>query len=313
MLHLLSAFYTTPWALEPGVFASVEHILLRWAAGTRLGADEITAAIGDAPEAAAARAASVRAASGRGVAVVPVYGVLAHRAYAVANSSRPLTSTEALAAQMRAAAADPEIGTIVMDVDSPGGSVFGVQELADTLFDIRENSGKRLVAVANNMAASGGYWIASQAHELVVTPSGMVGSIGVIVPHQDASAMRERVGVKTEYITAGKYKAEGYNDGPLTDEHRAHLQSQVDAYYTQFTKAIARGRGVDASTVRGEAFGEGRMRLAADAKGNGMADRVATLDETISRYVRTGAPRGAGRLHAQMADRDIQIMEATGS
>ena len=87
-----------------------------------------------------------------------------------------------MAAQIRAVAADPEVGTIVMDVDSPGGSVFGVQELADTLYDVREHSGKRLVAVANNMAASGGYWIASQAHELVVTPSGMGGSIGFADP-----------------------------------------------------------------------------------------------------------------------------------
>jgi signal peptide peptidase SppA len=308
MLHLLAAFYRTPWALEPGVFASVEHILLRWAAGTRLGADDISAAIGDAPEAAAQRRSAAMAASGRGVAVVPVYGVLAHRAYAVANTSRPLTSTEALAAQMRAAAADPEVGTIIMDVDSPGGSVFGVQELGDVLADIRNNSGKHLVAVANNMAASGGYWLASQAHELVVTPSGMVGSIGVIVPHQDTSAMRERVGVKTEYITAGKYKAEGYESGPLTDEHRAHLQSQVDAYYAAFTKAVAQGRNLPVGTVRGEAFGEGRMRLAADAKSNGMADRVATLEDTIARYARSAAPRGG--LRAELADRDIQILEA---
>lgn len=307
MLHLLAAFYATPWALEPGLFATMESILLRWAAGTKLGADEISAAIGNAPEAAAQRRAGAQAASGRGVAVVPVYGVLAHRAYAVANTSKPLTSTEALAAQMRAVAADPEVGTIIMDVDSPGGSVFGVQELGDTLADIRENSGKRLVAVANSMAASGGYWIASQAHELVVTPSGMVGSIGVIVPHQDASAMRERMGVKTEYITAGKYKAEGYGDA-LTDEHRAHLQSQVDTFYSAFTKAVARGRGVDVSTVRGEAFGEGRMRLAADAKANGMADRVGTLDETIARYARSGGARVGMR--AELADRDIQILEA---
>ena len=308
MLHLLAAFYATPWVLEPGVFASVEHILLRWSAGTRLGADDIAAAIGDAPEAAAQRRQAATASSGAGVAVVPVYGVLAHRAYAVQKTSRPLTSTEALANQLRAVAADAEVGTIVLDIDSPGGSVFGVQELADVLADIRDNSGKKLVAVANNMAASGGYWIASQAHELVVTPSGMVGSIGVIVPHSDTSAMRERVGVRTEYVTYGRFKAEGHNDGPLTDEHRAHLQSQVDAYGAAFTKAVAKGRGAPLEAVRGEPFGEGRMRLAAEAVKNGMADRVGTLDETVRRHLRVQrAPAG---LRADMADRDIQILEA---
>ena len=311
MLHLLAAFYATPWALAPDVFSAAEHILLRWAAGQRLSDDERQAALAAeplAPEAAAARRGAAQASGGRGVAVVPVYGVLSHRAYAVANTSKPLTSTEALGAQIRAAAADPEVGTIVMDVDSPGGSVFGVQELGDLLADVRENSGKRLVAVANNMAASGGYWIASQAHELVVTPSGQVGSIGVIVPHSDTSAMKERVGVRTEYITAGKYKAEGFADGPLTDEHRAHLQAMVDAYYGAFTKAVAKGRGVPVGTVRGEAFGEGRMRLAADAVNAGMADRVGTLDETIARYARARSASSGMRAH--MADRDIQILEA---
>lgn len=308
MIHLLAAFYSTPWALAPDVFAAAETILLRWAEGTRLSAEQVAAAIGDAPEAAAARRSAAQAASGRGVAVVPVYGVLAHRAYAVANTSRPLTSTEALAAQFRAAAADPEVGTIIMDVDSPGGSVFGVQELGDVLAEIREHSGKKLVAVANNTAASGGYWIASQAHELVVTPSGMVGSIGVIVPHSDTSAMKERLGVRTEYITAGRYKSEGHADGPLTDDHRAHLQSMVDAYYGAFTKAVAKGRGVPVSTVRGEAFGEGRMRLASEAVAAGMADRVGTLDDTISRYASGRASRAGMR--AELADRDIQILEA---
>lgn len=308
MIHLLAAFYSTPWALAPDVFAAAETILLRWAEGTRLSAEQVAAAIGDAPEAAAARRSAAQAASGRGVAVLPVYGVLAHRAYAVANTSRPLTSTEALAAQFRAAAADPEVGTIIMDVDSPGGSVFGVQELGDVLADIREHSGKKLVAVANNTAASGGYWIASQAHELVVTPSGMVGSIGVIVPHSDTSAMKERLGVRTEYITAGRYKSEGHADGPLTDDHRAHLQGMVDAYYGAFTKAVAKGRGVPVSTVRGEAFGEGRMRLASEAVTAGMADRVGTLDDTIARYASGRASRAGMR--AEMADRDIQILEA---
>lgn len=308
MLHLLAAFYATPWALALDAFSAAESILLRWADGTRLSAEQIGAAIGDAPEAAAARRAAAQAASGRGVAVVPVYGVLAHRAYAVANTSKPLTSTEALAAQFRAAAADPEVGTIIMDVDSPGGSVFGVQELGDVLADIRQHSGKRLVAVANNTAASGGYWIASQAEELVITPSGMVGSIGVIVPHSDTSAMKERLGVRTEYITAGRYKSESHADGPLTDDHRAHLQGMVDAYYDAFTKAVAKGRGVPVSTVRGEAFGEGRMRLASEAVAAGMADRVGTLDNTIARYASGRAPRAGMR--AELAERDIQILGA---
>lgn len=306
MLHLLATFRSMPWAVEPAVMDLMCSIIDRWSAGVRLSAEDIAAAIGDAPEAAAQRRAQAAGMSGRGVQVVPVYGVLAHRAYAVQNTSKPLTSTEALAQQFRAAAADPDVGTIVMDIDSPGGSVFGVQELADTLASIR-GSGKRLVAVANNTAASGAYWIASQADEVVVTPSGMVGSIGVIVPHQDASAMKERMGVKQEFITYGKYKSEGHESGPLTDEHRAHLQNMVDSYGAAFTKAVAKGRGVPVETVRGPAFGEGRMRLAKEAVSAGMADSIGTLEQTIDRLA---GVKPSGGLRASSADRDIQILEA---
>lgn len=292
-----------PWAVEPQVLSLMCGIVDRWAAGAKLSLDEIAASIGEAPQIAAKRAEASRAASGAGVQVIPVYGVLAHRAYAVANTSRPLTSTEALAGAFRAAAADPEVGTIVMDIDSPGGSVFGVQELAETIASIRGQ--KRLVAVANNTAASGAYWIASQADEIVVTPSGMVGSIGVIVPHTDNSAAYEKMGVKRTYVTYGRFKAEGNDTGPLDDEARGKLQEMVNAYGAAFTKAVAKGRGVPVETVRGPAFGEGRMQLAREAVANGMANSVGTLEEVIAKERR---PRRG--MSGAMAERDIQILES---
>lgn len=307
MLHLLATFRSMPWAVEPSVMALMSAIVDRWSAGVRLSPDEISAAIGDAPESAARRQAQTAGMSGKGVQVIPVYGVLAHRAYAVANTSKPLTSTEALAAQVQAAADDPNVGTILLDVDSPGGSVFGVQELADTVAGARKR--KHVVAQVNNTAASGAYWVASQASEIVVTPSGMVGSIGVIVPHVDTSAARERVGIKQEFITYGKFKAEGHIDGPMTDEHRAHLQSIVNQYGAAFTRDIAVGRRTDVETVRGPAFGEGRMKLAKDAVASGMADSIGTLEETIARLV-SARPASRGGMRADQADRDIQILEA---
>lgn len=310
MLHLLSTFRSMPWALEPAVMSLVCGIVDRWASGVRLSAEDIAAAIGDSPEAAARRAEQSRAMSGAGVAVMPVYGVLAHRAYAVANTSRPLTSTEALAGQYRALMADPDVGTIVLDIDSPGGSVFGVQELADTMAALRGQ--KRVVAVANNTAASGAYWIASQADSIVVTPSGMVGSIGVIVPHTDLSAAYEQAGIKRTYITYGRYKAEGNDTGPLDDEARANLQQLVDTYGGAFTSAVAKGRRaagaqVSVEDVRGEAFGEGRMRLAADAVAKRMADDVATLDQVVARERRQSSKRGG--MSAETARRHIEILE----
>lgn len=306
MLHLLATFRSMPWAVEPAVMSLMASIVDRWSSGIRLSAEEVAAAVGDAPDANARRQAAAQSMSGKGVQVIPVYGVLAHRAYAVANTSRPLTSTEALAGQIKAAADSKEVGTILLDIDSPGGSVFGVQELAETIAAARKK--KPVVAVANNTAASGAYWIASQASEIVITPSGMVGSIGVIVPHVDSSAAKERLGVKQEFITYGKFKAEGHMDGPMSDEYRAHLQSIVDQYGAAFTRAIAAGRGISVETVRGPAFGEGRMKLAKEAVESGMADRVGTFEETLSRLV-SARPQRTG-LSAEMAARDIQILEA---
>ncbi|MEY5099969.1 MAG: hypothetical protein RJA36_2688 [Pseudomonadota bacterium] len=303
MHRLLTAFYAAPWAMTDEAFSAAEMLLQRWAAGVRLSNDQIEAAVGGAPEAAAARRAQMQEASGGGVQIIPIYGVMAHRAYAVANTSRPLTSTEAIASAVRAAAADPNVGTIVLDVDSPGGSVSGTNELADTVAAAR--TVKPVIAVANSEAASAAYWVAAQASEIVVTPSGMVGSIGVRMPYVDTTEKDAKAGIKTEFISYGKYKSEGMS-GPLTDETRAYLQQMVDAYGAQFTRAVAKGRGVPVDVVRGPAFGEGRMKVAADAVASGMADRIGTLEDVIAEARK---PKRRPTMTSARAARDIQILE----
>lgn len=301
MLHLLTAFYSTAWAVSDEAYTAMETIVNRWGSGLKLSAVEIDAAIGSAPEAAAARRAQAAGASGGGVQVVPLYGIMAHRAYAVANTSRPLTSTEAVGRMIQAAAADPEVGTIVLDIDSPGGSVSGTAELADIVAQARTQ--KQVIAVANAEAASAAYWVASQASEIVITPSGMVGSIGVRMTYTDTTEKDAKDGVKREVISYGKYKSEGVA-GPLTDETRAYLQSMAEAYGRAFESAVAKGRGVPVDTVRSEAFGQGRMKLARDAVASGMADRIATLDEVIA-----GARRPKRGMTSAQAARQIQILE----
>lgn len=312
MLHLLQAFYATPWALDPVMYAAMESVIERWATGVRLTQPEIAAAVGNAPQAAAQRREAAARAGGGTVAVVPVYGVLTHRAHQADNVSTPLTSTERLASQIRTAVADPQVSAVILDVDSPGGSVHGVQELGDVIYGLRGQ--KPIVAVANATAASGAYWVASQADEIVITPSGGVGSVGVITKRVNAAEAYKAKGMEVEYITAGKYKAEGADTGPMTDEERAHVQGMANAYYGAFTKAIARGRGQPIDAVRGEAFGEGRMRLARDAVAAGMADRVDTLEATISRYAgrRNGATAPAVRsLSASTAAARVAVLQAS--
>jgi signal peptide peptidase SppA len=176
--------------------------------------------------------------------------------------------------------ADNSVKAVVFDVDSPGGAVEGIPELAEEIY--RSRSQKKSVAIANGIAASAAYWLASAAGEMTVIPSGMVGSIGVLFEHEDYSKALEQAGIKTTLITAGKFKADGHPSEPLSDSARDDIQAKVDAFYAMFVKSVARGRRSSQDDVRG-GFGQGRMVLAADAVKEGMADRVATMDETLQR------------------------------
>jgi capsid assembly protease len=217
-----------------------------------------------------------------GMAVIPVYGVIGRRAN-ILSAIFGGTSVDTLTKKFRAAVADRSLRAIVLDVDSPGGTVDGVDELATEIYNSRKK--KKTIAVANGMAASAAYWIAAACDELVVTPSGSVGSIGVFAVHEDLSKLYDAMGVKISLVSAGKYKTEGNEYGPLGDGARADLQSKVDAYHGMFIKAVARGRGASQADVRG-GFGQGRMVLASDALKQGMADRIETLDDVLMRPAR---------------------------
>jgi signal peptide peptidase SppA len=165
-----------------------------------------------------------------------------------------------------------------------------VPELAE---EIRSARGKKpIIAVSNASMASAAYWIGSAASELVVTPSGQVGSIGVFSIHEDHSKQLAEEGVAVTLIRAGKYKTEGNPFEPLSDEARAAVQGEVDRYYSLFTRDVAKGRRVDVEAVR-NGFGQGRMVNAQDALKLGMVDRVATLDDVLSEVLAGKQPADA--------------------
>lgn len=279
--HVLRYVAETPWAIRPETFAVIREVVSLRAAGVRFDEEELEERLAAARERQAARPRPV---SGGAVAVIPLMGVIVPRASMFSQMSGG-TSLDRFRSQIRKAAADPDIGSIVLDVDSPGGSVDLVPEAAADIRQARAN--KRVVAVANTEAASAAYWLASQADELVVTPSGAVGSIGVFAAHEDYSVALEMEGIKTTLVSAGKYKVEGNPFEPLTDEARQAIQDDVDHYYGMFVADVAKGRGTTAGKVRA-GFGEGRMVTAQRAVELGMADRVGTLEDTIARAARGG-------------------------
>jgi signal peptide peptidase SppA len=189
------------------------------------------------------------------------------------------------------AAQDETAQAIVLDVDSPGGSVEFVPETAEMVYRARR-AGRPIVAVSNTTMASAAYFIASAADEIVVTPSGMIGSIGVYTMHDDLSEALKARGISRSLIKEGPRKAEGAI-GALDEAARAHIQAFCADAYDLFVKAVAKHRGVPVATVRADPeksethMGGGRAYAAREGVRLGLADRVATLEETLAR-VSTG-------------------------
>lgn len=229
----------------------------------------------------------------RGVAVIPVQGVLSQRGGMCA-----LGCTD-ISAALAQAMADPNVGGILLDIDSPGGGVFGVDELAAEIMSARER--KPIVAYANSRAASAAYWLASAASEISVTPGGEVGSIGIYVVHQAQEASGASI------VSAGKYKVEAHPYAPLSDEARASLQQKVDDHYGRFITRVASGRNVPEATVR-DGYGEGRMLTAKRALAEGMVDHVETFGEALGRLAaRVASPASGLAAQEQEPERLAQV------
>lgn len=275
-----------PWAILPEKLAMISELVRERAAGHKPSDEEIAARLNAETE----RCVMPAARSDGAVAVIPIHGVVAHRADSFDASSGG-TSTELIGRLLQRAVADDSIKGIVLDISSPGGSVEGVPELARQI--AQATAVKPVVAHVNALGASAAYWLASQASELVITPSGMAGSIGVFMILIDESEALANEGIKINAISAGDYKLEGAPWEPLSDEARAHYQSQVDAVYRDFVSSVSRGRGVTTSDVKKQ-FGQGRMYDAKEALARGMVDRIATFDDTLARLMGGGRQRMPG-------------------
>ena len=235
-------------------------------------------------------------------AILGLYGILFQRPHPLHQWFGGI-STQEFEMMLDQAIHDSSVEEIVIDVDSPGGSVFGVAEAADHLFQARHR--KKITAVVNSMMASAAYWIASAASQIVMTPSGMAGSIGVVVAHEDIAEAEKKAGIKTTLIYSGKYKVDGNPFESLGDHARAQLQSECDYYYTMFVNAVARHRGASPAAVRPN-YGEGRMLTATPAKAAGLVDRIATLDQVVSETLAPAGDRQRLAL-AQMRQHQLEL------
>ncbi len=272
--HVISAFAAEPWAMQREKLEALTRFMAFKARGGVMSPADVQASIAGRRDGAPARADG-------DVIILPIYGVMSQRASMMQDISGG-ASTEQIGSAFRSAIADDSIRAIVLDIDSPGGSTFGVEDLAN---EIRAARGaKPILAQVNSLCASAAYWVAAQADEIAVTPGGVAGSIGVYAVHEDISEMLAKDGIKPTLIRGklGPNKAELNGLGPLDEDALAALQERVNQEEAKFVSAVAAGRSIDTGTVV-DRFGGGRVFNADELVKRGMVTRVAPMRDTLAR------------------------------
>lgn len=262
-----------PWAIMPDRLIEIQGIYATHLRGEKISIPDVEAKLGRKLD---NRYDSFQVQDG--VAIIPLQGAIAKKMNLFSQISGG-ASAELVKRDMEQALADPKIKGIILNVDSPGGTVDGTAELADFIYSSRGN--KPVLAYSDGMIASAAYWIASACDSIhISSDTNTIGSIGVVAAHRDYSKAEERMGVKTTEITAGKYKRVASQYEPLSDEGRADIQGKLDYLYTAFVNDVARNRGTTAERVLSD-MADGRVFIGKQNIENGLVDGVATLDDLI--------------------------------
>lgn len=218
-----------------------------------------------------------------GVAIIPIHGSLINR---FGQCYGYVTGYNFIRRQRDAAMADPDVTAIVYDVNSGGGEAAGCFELADESFALRGT--KPTISVVDSACYSAAYALASTSDQVVVTPTGGAGSVGVYTMHVDMSKMLENLGLEITLIHAGEHKVDGHPYAELPEDVRADMQKSVDATYNKFVESVARNRNLSVEAVKDT---QARCYSADDALALGLIDSVASPLEAIRAFL--GGPSEA--------------------
>jgi signal peptide peptidase SppA len=277
------------WALHPAKMDEIDAVISQLLAGVKIDFDaaKYQAETGNRPFAPY---------TGGSIAVIDVFGTISQRASLMSSWSGG-TSSEKIGAQIREALDNPEIGGIILRMNSPGGTVHGVSALADLIRQGREK--KRIVGFCDGLMCSACYWIGSACTTVVATKTSEIGSIGVIATHYDMSERDKQNGVTRTFVTAGKYKIQAPDNAPLSKEGLAGLQDAVDTYYSIFIDAVSENRAMETEDVLKMA--DGRTFVGQAALDIGLIDNIGNFDLAL-KLVREGE-------HKTMDEKEKKAME----
>ncbi|MEG1504026.1 MAG: signal peptide peptidase SppA [Enterococcus sp.] len=186
---------------------------------------------------------------------------------------------ESFMKQLAAIKADPQVKGILLEINSPGGSVYETAEITRALKDIQKDKKIPIYATMESQAASGGYYIAASSDKIFATEDTMTGSIGVIMSSMNYSGLMEKLGIADSTIKSGALKDIGSSSRPQTEQDKEVLQAFVDSMYGRFVKVVAEGRKMNETDVR--KLADGRIYDGAQAVDNGLVDEIGYPDQAL--------------------------------
>ena len=264
-----------PWAVTPEMLTEIQGIYRTHLKGDKIDLEAVEARLGQ-PLNNEPKAYEIE----DGVAVITLDGVIGKRMNLMTRISGGV-STDLARRDLADAVADPEVDAILLDIDSPGGTVEGTPDLYNDILAARKEL--PIIAWSDGTIASAAYWIASACDKIfIANDAAVVGSIGVVAGHRDISGAEAQAGIKTTEITAGRYKRIASSYAPLDSAGRADIQSRLDYIYAYFVDSVAAGRGVSSATVL-EKMADGRIFIGRQNLDHGLVDGVATKAELIKR------------------------------
>lgn len=172
---------------------------------------------------------------------------------------------------------DPNVKSVVLRIDSPGGSVGASQEIYKEV--MRTNEVKPVIASMGSMGASGGYYAALGAENIIANPGTMTGSIGVIVKFPNLESLFEKIGYRSEVIKSGPLKDVGASNRPMSEEERKLMQDLIDNVYGQFVRDIAAARGMEEDII--QELADGRVYTGEQALEVGLIDSLGNFTDAI--------------------------------
>lgn len=327
--QILATFMSMVWAMEPQVLTDFGTIVGRKAAGVRVDVVQVNQVVAERDERFNSTELGRLMADGANphrpvasdglakpftvhgsTAIIPVTGVIAKYANQVNGGSQPRgTSVQAIRSMLAAARADAGVGSILLAINSPGGSVEGVADLADALYAMRSDSGKPVWAYGDSLAASAAYWIGSQASRFYAGRDTLLPSIGVYTVVVDSSRAYENEGIKVHLVASGGVKGSGVPGVAISPEALAKRQQVVGDFMELFGSSVSRARGFTPEQLA--AVADGSTMLAPRAKAAGLIDDVrqlaSVLDEMNAKFPAKEVARSIAGVNGSVAQQPSRL------